>query len=502
MSIRQRNAHFKDWAAVCKALNLSYTSDETANKTVARTALESSENEFYYYVCYIKSAKTIYTHGKFYSIEDIETLINGIELNIDQIETNLTALSNEVSENEEVLSAAYSDLNLNKISRSELPNILCTRILYSDLKILRDSLSLIPGIFYRITDYVTTTTQENTQSAGHQFDIIVLATSESTLSEEAHAVLHDGDTYFANSNLSAWKLWYCLDNDTDRFAWADSTNGKGVIYRMIDEWNNDCPYDFKNILYAIYQITDGPDKYWWTLGLYQVSNTPMNNWNYTLNTTPLYAYTFCYSEDNVNVIDATVTQFSHGTFLTKNSNNVIRKHEYGLHGLDLGNTLPVNVFIGWQGAFFVDNEVVGYDNVLNGRCAGNVIKCISYSIIYGSCNTTEKYSNASNVYNIIFGGNNIIDNVSNCILRGSNCRYEHLNSVELGNDFNFSSLKNVSNTYICGEDPNDTIINYDIHYITDIGQSFIVPIGGEYLTKVTMDTSGVLKIYCEADLIA
>ena len=26
-----------------------------------------------------------------------------------------------------------------------------------------------------------------------------------------------------------------LDNDTERFAWADDQNGKGVIYRMIHE---------------------------------------------------------------------------------------------------------------------------------------------------------------------------------------------------------------------------------------------------------------------------
>jgi hypothetical protein len=26
-------------------------------------------------------------------------------------------------------------------------------------------------------------------------------------------------------------------------------SGKGVIYRMIDEFGNDCPYDFKNVLY-------------------------------------------------------------------------------------------------------------------------------------------------------------------------------------------------------------------------------------------------------------
>lgn len=45
-----------------------------------------------------------------------------------------------------------------------------------------------------------------------------------------------------------------MDNDTNRFAWADDT-GRGVIYRMIDEWNNDCPYDFKNILFRRYKIT-------------------------------------------------------------------------------------------------------------------------------------------------------------------------------------------------------------------------------------------------------
>ena len=120
---------------------------------------------------------------------------------------------------------------------------------WAELKALRDAGALKAGTFYRITDYVTTTTQENTQSAGHAFDIVVLALDERTLSERANAMPAEGDTYFteAGANLSAWQIWYSLDNDTSRFAWADSSNGKGVIYRMIDEWNNDCPYDFKNI---------------------------------------------------------------------------------------------------------------------------------------------------------------------------------------------------------------------------------------------------------------
>lgn len=127
---------------------------------------------------------------------------------------------------------------------------LMTSITYSDLVSLKNAGTLIPGMKYRITDYTCTTTTTNTSSAGHTFDIIVTATSTDTLSEEAQATLHAGDTYFANSKLYAWKLWYSLENDTSRFAWVDATNGKGVIYRMIDEFGNDCPYDFKNIKFT------------------------------------------------------------------------------------------------------------------------------------------------------------------------------------------------------------------------------------------------------------
>jgi hypothetical protein len=114
---------------------------------------------------------------------------------------------------------------------------------------------LVPGQHYRITDYETTTSQEYTISAGHQFDIIVTADSENTLNENARAVLHEGDTYFAKSDLSAWELKYDLDNDTKKYKWANSTNGKGVIYYMKDEHNNECPYDFKNIQFKRYKIS-------------------------------------------------------------------------------------------------------------------------------------------------------------------------------------------------------------------------------------------------------
>ena len=131
---------------------------------------------------------------------------------------------------------------------------LLVSITWSELKALRDNSQLVAGTWYRITDYTCTTIQENTRSAGHIFDVIVRADSENKLNEEAFAIQHEGDDYFASSNLSAWKLWYSIDNDTTRFAWADAENGKGVIYRMIDEWNNDVPYDFKNINFKRYII--------------------------------------------------------------------------------------------------------------------------------------------------------------------------------------------------------------------------------------------------------
>lgn len=162
---------------------------------------------------------------------------------------------------------------------------------------------------------------EENKEANYPFNIVCLSVEDLQYN------------YFQNSNLSAWKVWYCLDNDTARFAWAKDTEdlasilisnaglygvpfyrnierdetqsntkyycwrtseygginyytltetpttsdalytkspgsgnmlvtqdtitsvtpaspvGTGVIYRLVDEWNNDVPYDFKNIQY-------------------------------------------------------------------------------------------------------------------------------------------------------------------------------------------------------------------------------------------------------------
>lgn len=227
-------------------------------------------------------------------------------------------------------------------------------VTWQELKDLRDAGNLIAGMKYRMIDYDTYTSQEGTKSAMHPFDLILTALDNKTLSEECRAIQSARDTegYFASSNLAAWKVWYYLDNDVNRFSWAvrkgivcspepmlnfalgyfgdfkwneetytaymgdigkvmglgmsvhayalfpngtpnvgdtptyllvdgtelgeegfiDNTidmgaffsvsavgefDGKGVIYRLIDEYNNDICYDFKNILFIYPSVSGG-----------------------------------------------------------------------------------------------------------------------------------------------------------------------------------------------------------------------------------------------------
>ena len=130
---------------------------------------------------------------------------------------------------------------------------------YAQIVALIAQNALVPGAFYRMTDFVTTAVDEREtaqfRSAGHAFDLLLQALSTNQLSAKAAALPHADDTYFAGVELDKWQIWYDINNDTTKYNWADATNGKGVIYRLIDEHNNDCPYDFKNIQFKRWAIT-------------------------------------------------------------------------------------------------------------------------------------------------------------------------------------------------------------------------------------------------------
>lgn len=129
---------------------------------------------------------------------------------------------------------------------------------YSELKSLKESNSLTVGQQYRITDYETIFEATSisgdveipkVKSAKHRFDLIVKANSTNTFEALAKAAKNKDDSYFDNSNLDAWTIYYCFDNDNSDYLVDASC--KGYIYRMIDEYNNDANFDFKNALMAV-----------------------------------------------------------------------------------------------------------------------------------------------------------------------------------------------------------------------------------------------------------
>lgn len=259
--------------------------------------------------------------GRLYFNEDNHTMYIGgedglIRIGLDNVNCEDDATSQFLEIN---FLSETGDRVCNSLS---LPKLLVCKT-WVQLISLRNAHKLIPGQMYRITDYITTVANDpEAQSAGHPFDIVVMALSADSLSEHALAMhsARDTDGYFGDANVEAWKIWYCLDNDTTRFQWADTTNGKGVIYRLIDEWRNDCPYDFKNVQFKRYKIISGSQEHLSSLfGSYLGLKGGMNrlvsdNNDYT------WAYTFSLIKGE-ECIDSSVSE------ITKNcqcENNLIR----------------------------------------------------------------------------------------------------------------------------------------------------------------------------------
>lgn len=187
------------------------------------------------------------------NISDINSSVSDINSSVSGLSNSVSGLSNSIS----LMSDAIDDIE------EEMDNLsLMEEVTYSQLVALKNGGNLVPGMKYRITDYTTAINSDYSSTvsfAGHNFDIVVTALSNNELSENASAVHHSGDTYFANSNLSAWQLKYTTDNTFNIFStisqlvtgslW-DTENSKGIIYYMKDEWCNECIYDFKNLMFT------------------------------------------------------------------------------------------------------------------------------------------------------------------------------------------------------------------------------------------------------------
>ena len=346
-----------------------------------------------------------------------QTLNDTISANTTDINDKIDTIENIVYENEEVIANALVQLN-DKI----VP--LMVDITYEDLIQLRNTNQLIRGQKYRIIDYVTTTITEQTRSVGNQFDIIVEALSGNLLNENAQACLHDGDTYFSsfNTKFESWALSYCIDNDTTRFKWADANNGKGVIYYMKDEYNNECFYDFKNIQYWQETIDD----------------------NITCNASSKWFYTFTIITSDGEIEDASVQQefmVTHSNHLGAFTRTNTKTQQFALFRVMFINSV---VDEGLEDCFGnVIQEKCG--NIVFGNgCSNNHIGCYSSEISLGDYCFNNVIHNS--LLEIKMGRNcvnNVIHNGSKKITIGDNCENNYFGYMSIENKIGVNSYNNI-----------------------------------------------------------
>lgn len=238
-------------------------------------------------------------------------------------------------------------------------------VTYAELVDLHALGRLIPGMKYRIIDYCTTALDSGVKSDNPNvklmvdetlFDVIVTATSNNKLSENAEACCKEGK--MPKSRYESWQLKYSINSRG--FAWAGE-NFTGIIYYMKDEFGNTCPYDFKTIKFLL---------------------TDDNSQNYT--------FSVITTAGNIN--DAT-SLFLPYMNMSNFRGNIIE--ECFINNLCY---IPFNIFFdlsgSYAGAFMSYNKIGAncYDNYLDSGC--------SYNTFLG--NTKGKSLMSASNGNIIF----------------------------------------------------------------------------------------------------
>ena len=402
-----------------------------------------------------------------------------------------------------------SDFNGSEMAlKSDVP-VTYIETTYANLVSLRNNKQLVRGATYRITDYQCTTTQNDTQSANHQFDILVVADDVATLNENARALLHDGDTYFSQygCKLEAWQLKYCLDNDTSRFGWADETNGKGVIHYMKDEFGNECHYDFKNIQFKRYlasdyssvlaDMIDGD----WTSSEYlatQEENVEL------INAYDESDFKWCYTFCNSGYIDASLNGEKSGLaeegyymqICWGNSIGLLRSAQSVDEG-DIKNVQLLNNIV-FQVTNEDDTSIAPskiYSNVFGDNCRNMTIAGHFHSNVFGeNCYTNLFFKCSSNTFGN-YCSSNTFGNYCSSNTFGNNCSSNtfgnYCSSNTFGNNCYYNTFGNDCSSNTFGNDCwYNTLLD---ETQTDMARYNILDNGVSYINLTTQDGSGYLQ---------
>ena len=232
----------------------------------------------------------------------------------------------------------------------------------------------------------------------------------------------DSERNFSGCDLSKWQIWYDIENNEQKYSWIDN-KCKGVIYRMIDEYGNDCPYDFKNIQF--------PRKM--TNGMYDPTNGSTD-----------FVYTFSWYDTKGNFFDLSVVFTSLPSYTDKTDSCVCGNKispfidNYNASYPDY-HKLPNNVFLysfNYQSGYFDGC----FGNKFGINCTGNTLGNTCCNNTFGNGCTDNLLGN--NCINNTFG--NECSNISFLDDNYENGDYMKNITIEDGNKYIY--FRNTSNT--------------------------------------------------------
>ena len=292
----------------------------------------------------------------------------------------------------------------------------------------------------------------------------------------------------SNRDIASWELKYTLENTKH-----SSTDGKGTILWMKDEFRNECNYDFINALFKVYEIT-------------------------ACAKSPSLVGTYAIKTGDSNITYGTNSKLA-STFGAGNHDNIIKYD--GLAKIVLGNDCYYNTFGNYCPSNTFGNNC--YYNTFGNSCYSNTFGNDCYSNTFGNDCYSNTFGNycPSNTF-----GNNCYYNTF-----GNNC-----SSNTFGNDCYSNTFGNYCHSIKLATS-NSAITKYNYYRYNHFGDGcqYILFKGAEtasssaqvqnynfaqgvqgtsrayltidgvrsraYETKVAKNSSGELKIYCEADLI-
>ena len=283
----------------------------------------------------------------------------------------------------------------------------------------------------------------------------------------------------SNRDIASWELKYTLENIKH-----SSTDGKGTILWMKDEFRNECNYDFINALFKVYEIT-------------------------ACVKSPSLVGTYAIKTGNSNIIFGTNSKLV-STFGAGNHDNIIKYN--GLAKIVLGNGCDSNTF----GDNCNSNTFGDYckSNTFGNSCSSNTFGNSCYYNTFGdSCNSNTFGNDChSNTFGNSCYSNTFWDNCNSNTF-GNSCYYiRFASSSSATTKYNYYRHNHFGDGCKCilfkgAETASSSaqVQNYNFAQGLQGTSSAYLTIDGvrsrAYETKVAKNSSGELKIYCEADLI-